>query len=335
MSILDGLLDDQQQASTDHSSTLETTRTYLAIVEALAHSVPETGVPSIASALAERMDTLLQRLVMQQTNLSNLVSNANAGDLDHIFLSHSRFEKALAFSFSALLKMVVIHRSAFHVPLASRNNALPEQTRLLVSILCVALFRLPNNSLRLFPIANCFPLPVELQDFQSLPEILLYIHALDVVASLVDILPDEARYHCSRLLKEKFPALVNFQNDPRFVYLLGPMADLTPVVANAAQPTPIPSPAASSSTPVVAPSSLVPTGSSGPPQSPAPFLGSTGDSQESQDYVAGRLRYQYRGRVLGPHPIRPWELLEDAAPLIGVNDTAIGLGYFDARRIRA
>ena len=48
-----------------------------------------------------------------------------------------------------------------------------------------------------------------------------------------------------------------------------------------------------------------------------------------------RLQIQYRGRVIGPYPLRSWELLEDAAPLVGVNDTAVGLGYFDARRVKA
>lgn len=51
--------------------------------------------------------------------------------------------------------------------------------------------------------------------------------------------------------------------------------------------------------------------------------------------MANRLRLQHRGRVIGPYPVRPWELLEDAAPFLGINDTAVNLGFFDARRVRA
>jgi mediator of RNA polymerase II transcription subunit 12, fungi type len=32
--------------------------------------------------------------------------------------------------------------------------------------------------------------------------------------------------------------------------------------------------------------------------------------------------------------LRPWEMLEEAAPMVGMNDTAVDLGFFGARRVR-
>lgn len=37
---------------------------------------------------------------------------------------------------------------------------------------------------------------------------------------------------------------------------------------------------------------------------------------------------------MGRFPLRPWEMLEESAPVIGVNDTAVDLGWFAARRVR-
>lgn len=316
-------------------NSLETARVYLTIIEALAYSIPETGVPSITPALVEKMDLLLHKLVVQQANYNNFAQDRNCSVSDQVARSRSNFERALAFWFSALLRMIVLHRSAFNTPpsLTNKPNTLPEQTRLLVAIFCIALSRLPSNLLRLFPVADYFPHPAQSKEFHPCPGILLHTHALDVAASLIDTFPDEARLQCARFLKEKCPPFANFQNDPRFVYLLGPVADFSPV--NAPQPVPVSSPAASGGTPTTTPSVNPPVGSSGASQPVGSFNGLITGLSESQNCMAARLHIQYRGRIIGPYPIRPWELLEDAAPLVGVNDTAVGLGYFDARRVRA
>ncbi|KAJ6115658.1 hypothetical protein N7523_006075 [Penicillium sp. IBT 18751x] len=77
-----------------------------------------------------------------------------------------------------------------------------------------------------------------------------------------------------------------------------------------------------------------PTSASGSTQQlPTSSALSTGAS-EGSNYLTSRLRLQRSGKIVGPYPIRPWELLEDAAPFVGVDETAVNLGYFDARCVR-
>ncbi|KAJ5510749.1 Mediator complex subunit Med12 [Penicillium expansum] len=286
--------------SPDKLGSLETAKMYLTIIEELASSIPDSGAPSVAPVLVEKMDSLLHKIItMHNSTLAKGVTNTD----------RPKFERALAFWFSALLRIIVLHRSAFSQPPPSlKVNPLHEQLRLLTSIFCIALSRLPGDVLR----------------------ILLQTHALDVAASLIDIFPDDVRHQCARFLKEKCPSFVPFQNDSRFLYLLGPMTDHS---ANAQQVS-APSPAASGSTPTPTPAIFSIAGSSSAQQSVAAASGlSTGLPDTNS--MANRLRLQHRGRVVGPYPVRPWELLEDAAPFLGVNDTAVNLGFFDARRVRA
>jgi mediator of RNA polymerase II transcription subunit 12 len=305
--------------------SLETAKLYLTIIEELAGSIPDSGAPSVASVLVDKMDSLLHKVIAMHNNtFANSRSAENQG--------RPKFERALAFWFSAMLRMVVLHRSAFvQPPTALKAGPYQEQLRLLTSILCIALSRLPGDVLRLFPAADYFPRPTAAEDFRPCPGILLQTHALDVAASLIDIFPDEVRHQCARFLKEKCPSFVPFQNDSRFLYLLGPMADQ---YSTSTQQLSAPSPAASASTPTPTPAPFSAVGPSPAQQSVAAASGlSTG--MDSSNNMANRLRLQHRGRILGPYPVRPWELLEDAAPFLGVNDTAVNLGYFDARRVRA
>jgi mediator of RNA polymerase II transcription subunit 12 len=251
---------------------------------------------------------------------------------DQAAQSRANFERALAFWFSALLRMIVIHRTAFNVPSSvPRATVVQEQSRLLVSIFCISLARLPTNILRLYPTADYFPRPISSEGYRPCPGILLQTHALDVAASLIDTFPDESRQQCARFLKDKCPPFLQFQNDNRFSYLLGPVPDAG--TSNIPPPASVPSPAAAAaSTPTPTPSSGLPPGSSTQQASSTLSGIPTG---VSEDCVASRLRLQYRGRTIGPYPVRPWELLEDAAPIVGVNDTAVNLKFFDARRVRA
>lgn len=269
-----------------------------------------------------------------QTNFNNVTMNRHGAATTQILQSRSNFERSLAFWFSAFLRMIVIHRSAFTMPSpAPRANGLQEQSRLLISILCISLARLPDSVIRLFPAADYFPHPIPSQGYRPCPGILLQTHALDVAASLIDTFPDEARQQCARFLKEKCPPFLQYQNDSRFIYLLGPMSDAAAL--NSLQAASLPSPAAGGSTPTPTPSSALPGAPSNPqPTAMTPAVTSASLS-EGINCVASHLRLQYRGRAMGPYPVRPWELLEDAAPIVGVNDTAVNLKYFDARRVRA
>lgn len=306
-------------------SSLETARLYLTIIEELGTSIPESGAPAVASVLVEKMDSLLHKVISMHNN----VSSASKGAANQ---GRSDFERALAFWFSALLRMIVLHRSAFvQPPTVLKINPPHDQLRLLTSILCIALSRLPGDLLRLYPAADYFPRLNVTEDFRPCPGVLLQTHALDVAASLIDIFPDDIRHQCARLLREKCPSFVPIQNDTRFLYLLGPMADQ---YSTNSQQLSAPSPAGSGSTPTPTPASLSGVGPSPAQQSVAAASGLS-NGMEGSNIMANRLRLQHRGRVLGPYPVRPWELLEDAAPFLGVNDTAVNLGYFDARRVRA
>ncbi|OQE37135.1 hypothetical protein PENCOP_c010G06992 [Penicillium coprophilum] len=310
-------------SSPDKLGSLETAKMYLTIIEELASSIPESGASYIAPVLVEKMDCLLHKIITMH-NSTHTKGMTNT--------SRSNFERALAFWFSALLRMIVLHRSAFaQPPAALKINPLHDQLRLLTSIFCIALSRLPGDILRLFPAADYFPHPVPAEGFRPCPGILLQTHALDVAASLIDIFPDEVRQQCARFLKEKCPSFVPFMNDSRFLYLLGPVADQ--YSANTQQVS-AHSPAASGSTPTQSPALFSVVGASPAQQSVAAASGPSIGIPDS-NCIANRLRLQHRGRVVGPYPVRPWELLEDAAPFLGINDTAVNLGFFDARRVRA
>lgn len=304
--------------------SLETATLYLGIIEELAGSIPDSGAPALASMLVEKMDSLLQKTITMQSNLSDAGEDRSGPEASQ---ERSSFERSLAVWFSALLRMVVIHRAAFMQPQAIKVNACNEQCRLLVAIFCITLSRLPGDVIRLFPGAKHFPHPPA-EDCHPRPGILLQTHALDVAACLLDVLPDEVRHQCGRFLKERCPPFASLQTDPRFVYLLGPILDAHQ--SSFVQSASAPSPAASASAPTPASASNPAPGTSTQPAaaSSALYAGTT----EGINCMTSRLRLQQRGRIVGPYPIRPWELLEDAAPYAGVNDTAVNLGYFDARR---
>lgn len=323
--------------SADGASTnsIESAKLYLTIIEKLAYSIPDAGLQSIGPLLIERMDKLLQKLIIVQTNSNNFAGNRNSSSGPAVMLRFN-FERSLAFWFSALLRLTVLHRASFTAPasLGSKAGSLQDQTRLLVSIFCISLARLPGNIIRHFPTANYFPHAVQTQEFRPCPGILLQTHALDVAATLIDSFPNEARHHCGRVLREKCPPFLQFQNDRRFLYLLGPMADST--VSNPQIPASISYPAAGGSTPAPTPSGNLPSGPTNQStQQVAAFGRALQGTSEGTNSAADRLCLQRRGRTIGPYPVRAWELLEDAAPILGVNDTAVSLKLFDTRRVRA
>lgn len=310
-----------------NSGSLETAKLYLSIIEKLAGSIPDSGAPAVAPILVEKMDSLLHKIITMQSNSSSAGEDRTVAAASQ---ERSNLERSLAFWFSALLRMVVIHRASFIQPPGLKVNVSHEQCRLLVSIFCIALSRLPGDVLRLFPGADYFPRSGPVEDCHTCPGVLLQTHALDVAASLLDVLPDEVRHQCGRFLKEKCPPFASLQTDPRFVYLLGPILDAAPSAL--VQSASAPSPAASASTPTPVSASNPGPGPSS--QQPAASTTLSYGTTEGINCITSRLRLQNRGRIVGPYPIRPWELLEDAAPQTNDNDTAVNLGYFDARRVR-
>ncbi|KAJ5219870.1 hypothetical protein N7468_009074 [Penicillium chermesinum] len=316
--------------STGSIESLESAKVYLSIIEELAGTVHHPGTSSIAPVLVEKMEALLHKIITAQASVKQ-AGDTKAGSTPTT--GRTYFERSLAFWFSALLRMVVLHRASFTQ--TSPNLKAPsaqEQSRLLICILCIALSRLPGDLLRLFPGADYFPHPGTSEPYHPCPGILLQTHALDVAASLIDVFPDEIRHHCCRFLKEKCPPFAPLQNDSRFLYLLGPTVDAYShgLLQSAAASSPAAS--GSTSTPAPAPTNIPASN----PSSQAAFIPAAGtaSSTENPDCVTSRLRLQHRGRIVGPYPIRAWELLEDAAPFVGANDTAVNLGYFDARRVR-
>ncbi|KAJ5632913.1 hypothetical protein N7490_009252 [Penicillium lividum] len=303
-------------AASQSLASFETAKLYIKIIEELAGNISDAATPWVVSVLVEKMESLLQKILTVQ-------SDDRSGGIP--IQGRPNFERSLAFWFSALLRMVVIHRTSFVQPPGSRVNVSHEPSRLLVSIFCIALSRFPSDALRLFPGADYFPRAGSSENYHPCPGILLQTHALDVAASLIDVFPDEIRYQCCRFLREKC-SMLGLQSDDRFLYLLGPMGDSA--MSQIVQSAPAPSPAAGS-TPT---SNFTGPAHSSQPATmhPNPHAG----AGEGINSMTNRLRLQQRGRTVGPYPNRPWELLEDAAPFVGVNDTAVNLGYFDARRIR-
>ncbi|KAJ5668018.1 uncharacterized protein N7477_006588 [Penicillium maclennaniae] len=294
------------------ASSLTSAKLYLTIIEQLACSIPESGAPPVASVLIEKMDSLLYKIITLQANFNNSEQHSGSPATQ----ARTSLERSLVFWFSALLRMVVLHRASFMQPSPTlKINSTHNQSRVLISIFCIALSRLPGDVIRHFR--------GTVEDYRPCPGILLQTHALDVAASLID-----SATNVPASLKRNAPPFVPLQNDSRFLYLLGPVADshATALI----QSTSAASPAASTSTPTQSPATFPSSG--GMQQPPTSSALSAGASEGSN--LLSRLRLQRGGRIVGPYAIRPWELLEDAAPFVGINDTAVNLGYFDARRVR-
>ncbi|PGG98881.1 hypothetical protein AJ79_08757 [Helicocarpus griseus UAMH5409] len=324
---------------------------YLRIVEDLSFSVPETGVPSLGPVLLEKMNLVLQKVAYLESSMSN----ANQ-DSDHsVTLRHSYAaqESAILFWFYIMLRLVSIHRSSF-APGALPKSDIADQTRLLISISCIALSRTlssrdPSRP-HLFPSTVPLPPTTFLQQTQPEPgtgvntgtSTNLQVQALDVAATLLDPLPDDARHQCARFLRDRCPPFLHPQNDPRLLALLGPLGTDTQFSAPS-QPQPQPqsqqlapgtvgTPTPSPATPVTP---ATPTVAGAPAASQQQFYNASSFIPlDDPNSFAGKLRVQQRGRIVGPYPLRPWEMLEAAAPFVGVNDTAVSLGWFGARGVR-
>lgn len=279
----------------------------------------------MAPLLAEKMSTLLNKLIALQNGARNICGNEGLMTTAQIGQKVSTFGRYSAFWITALLRMVLIHCSAFTCSSPLGKPGLLDQTRLLIAVCIIAISQAPSGLVAESQ-ANVYS-PPEQQRGQSLRQLQTY--AFDVAACLVDVLPEEARQQCARFLKERCPSALHVQNNPRLLYLLGPVADLAPCAQSQATSGSPPATSGSASTP--SSSSNIPTGTSANLQS-GPSATAFAGPFEDPNNPANRLRIQHRGRVVGVYPFRPWEMLEGAAPVVGVNDTAVALGFFSARK---
>ncbi|KAH8703880.1 putative RNA polymerase II mediator complex component Srb8 [Talaromyces proteolyticus] len=314
-SAVDGMPDVERTALQDNA------KVYLAIIDGLAYSIPEGGVPSVGPLLVEKMNSLLQKLITIQTASRNISENHSKVGPD-IVQSLAICEESFLFWFTAMLRMVKIHRAAFDMPASptiQRPPALLDQSRLLVTICCLALSPLCLSSRPLD--SSKASISAAEQHMRITNTIQTY--ALDIASSLIDTLPDEARVQCARFLRERCPPFLHVQNDPRLFYLFGPITESIP--AGSTQPV-----SGSSPAPI---SSLTPSANPSATNHTSTLLAPPGTA-EDPNALSNRLRIQSRGRIIGPYPLRPWEMLEEAAPVVGANDTAIDLNFFGARKVR-
>lgn len=324
----------QSDSSLDHAQSdkgralRDDARAYLTIVDGLAYSVPESGVPSTIPLLVERLGDLLQKMVLAQIDLRNMNGSRNAAELEDTIRSLTVRQDYLVFWLTAMLRMVNIHRGVFASAssTSSRANLQSDLSRLVVTICCIALSQ-PHLGVISRPNPDVSSLPMASADQQLYATDSLQTYALDTVACLVDFLADDTRLQCIRFLKERCPSYLHVQNDPRLLYLLGPVADSAGGAPHSAVAGSSPAPSTSSSTPFANPAP-VPSGST----TPTPFPTASGGDDPAA--IANRLRIQSRGQIDGTFPFRSWEMLEEAAPMMGTNDTAIDLTFFGARRVR-
>lgn len=306
-------------------------KVYLCIIDGLAYSIPEGGVPSIGPVLVEKMNTLLQKLIMIQMTCRNLREDPSSVEHEQIARTLAICEESFLFWFTAMLRMVKIHRAAFDQPWSptlQRPHALLDQSRLLVSICCLALSPLNLTSRPPVGTSSVSMTALEQQALEQQARVgnTIQTYALDIASSLIDTLPDEARVQCARFLKDRCPPFLHVQNEPRLLYLFGPVSDIIPAGSTQSVSGSSPAPSGAMS------SALTP--SANPPSANTGVVAAPAGISEDPNAMANRLRVQSRGRVLGPYHLRPWEMLEEAAPVVGANDTAVDLNFFSARKVR-
>lgn len=270
------------------------------------------------------MNLLLQRIaflskVKSTDSGSTIIAQRNEGGMLGIWIY-------------ILLRLVALYRSSFNVERASKTD-LSDQTRLLLSI-CYMAFT-PALMQVLSHTTNLPPTPTgkyaHLQRTVPGNWNSLRIYTIDVATILVDTLPDEARIQCARFLRDRSPLFLYQQQDSRLLYLFGPMPDPQAGAISSSTSTTASSAPAPGSSPLNT-QGLAAQGSSVQP--PHPTNPSIPTVEETTSPVQN-FRFQQGNRVIGPCPPRIWEMIEESAPVVGVNDTALNLSYFGARLVRA
>ncbi|KAI2352458.1 RNA polymerase II mediator complex subunit [Ophidiomyces ophidiicola] len=295
---------------------------YLRIIEELSYSIPDEFISSsIGSDIADKMMSLLQGVVE-----SGIVKNAADSLIPNSpgFACDNQISELRAgLWFYILLRLVALHRLSFPAHSTSRTEV-NNQTRILIQI-CYAT-RLPLFTNRLTkdfsPLLLHFTKQISL--VQNLPSTWanLRLQAFDVCCALADTLRDEARFECARFLREKCPPVLPPQNDPRLLFIFGPIPDhQIPIVTHSG-----PNPSTNGPSTNIPPHlQAAPSQASNMPTFTAP---------DDPNSFTDKLRLQQNGRVTGPYQPRPWEMLGEAAPVVGVNDTPINLTFFGTRQTR-
>lgn len=300
----------------------ENARVYLTLVDGLAYSIPEEGVPAVGPHLVEKLNSLLHKLSAMHINVRNLSELRNRESPEEVTRSLSTSEENFLFWFTAVLQMIRIHRAAFDLPASStnpRSGAFVELSRMLIIICCLALSRTPFGltAQPRLDVSALSPILASTNEVRTGNTIQTF--ALDMASSLVDSLPDELRQQCANFIRERFPPALHVQNDPRLLFLFGPVAEVFAPVTGS-----VSSPASTGPNSTLTPSANPPAASSVNP----------GVIVEDSSCISSRLRIQSRGRLIAPYHFRPWEMLEEAAPVLGANDTSIDLNLFGARKVR-
>lgn len=303
-------------------SVEESALVYLRVVDELSYSIPDEFISTPMSLeLGDKLLSLLQKAVeLGNTRKSTDIAGSKSAESSPN-VSSFPVELSMGLGLYIILRLVALHRSSFSISFGSKAE-LNHQTRFLIQISCITRSPLfASRPTEAFGSAfNVFTKRSSL--LRLLPDTWadLQLLALDVCSALVDTLPDEARYECARFLRDKCPVFLHPQNDPRLLFLLGPIMEIQPTSTLIGPAIP----AASSSN--LAPH-LQPT-----PSQVQSLPAST--TVEDPNFFTHRLRFQQNGRVVGPFPHKPWEMLGEAAPIVGINDTPVNLAYFGTRQTK-
>jgi mediator of RNA polymerase II transcription subunit 12 len=297
---------------------------YLLIIEELGWTISDDEPPQLGGVIFERLNTLLQSIITSCINAPNRADGAKGA-------SSLGQQPRLLFWLFILLRLTALHRLKSPATTATSKGDIVDQTRILLMVCCIALSGLFADRLdeqcKIFPDLST---PWSSHE-RNLPctRKMMRTFTLDIAASLVDTLPDEARQSCIRVLRERSPPNFNPQNNPCLLHLFGPIAEPSPPPpttqgVNVASPAPVYGASFSHSQAQTPPASAAQASSTLAPTTVV----------EDPTSVTHKLLFQQRGRILGPCPSRPWEMLEESAPILGINDTALNLAYFATRQVR-
>ncbi|EEQ35258.1 conserved hypothetical protein [Microsporum canis CBS 113480] len=318
-SALAGPSDDTDEALTPYELGL----VYLRIIEELVYKAPRNSISSpIGNALLERMNLLLQR--------TSFLTKVKTAEMNPANTTQRHEGGILGIWVYILLRLVSLYRSVFVLERASKAD-LTDQTRLLLSICYLAFTPGLGQVFSRIGDPSTVPIGKYAHLYQSIPASWhgLRTYAVDVATILVDTLPDDARLQCARFLRDRSPLFVQ-QQDNRLLYLFGPMPDPQASSSNSSNATATSAPPIPGSSPLNVQNHAAQGGQ-------AQVLHQTSSSiptVEETNSPIQNFRFQQGNRVIGPCPPRTWEMLEESAPVAGVNDTALNLSYFGARMVR-
>lgn len=296
---------------------------YLRIVDELSYSIPdEFSSTKTGTELGSRLLALLQKAVeFGDSRKDSDTTGLKAVEPSPRSVS-SPEELSVGLSFLIILRLVALHRSSLSISSGPKLE-LNTQTRLLIQICCIT--RSPLFASRLSesfgPALRIFTQRKGL--LESLPSTWaeVQVFALDVCSALADTLSDEARIECTRFLREKCPVFLHPQNDPRLLFLLGPLTENVPPSTHFG----LGASTASSSAGLVHHLQSIPNQTQSLP---------TSTIVEDPNFLTHRLHFQQNGRLIGAYPHKPWEMLGEAAPIVGINDTPVNLAYFGTRQTK-